>query len=156
MRIWLPNSRLYTQTSKKLCYQTQKGLWNSSKILSSQHYPYSLSFFQKYYKHPIHYPLFHHLLRLIIFLLSRKVVGTNILKTQVENYVRKRKSHQWSEFALLKRRRRKEVKEDPNSVANERFHFLVALGRFLCLMANGRRRRGIFSPFPTFPPTNFT
>jgi hypothetical protein len=67
-----------------------------------------------------------------------------------------------------------DVKENPNLVANgrfhysvalerfhysmvfERFHCLVALGRFHFLMANGRRRRNIFSPFLTFPPTNFT
>ncbi len=41
-------------------------------------------------------------------------------------------------------------------VANGRFYCLVALGRFHCLVANGRKRRNTFSPFPTFPPTNFT
>jgi hypothetical protein len=58
------------------------------------------------------------------------------------------------------------VKEDPNSVANGRFHCLVALERFdylvalerfdclvalerfHCLMANGRRRRSTFSLLP--------
>jgi hypothetical protein len=35
----------------------------------------------------------------------------------------------------LKRRRRKDVKEDPNSVANEKFHCLVANGRFQCFVA---------------------
>jgi hypothetical protein len=34
------------------------------------------------------------------------------------------------EFALLKKRKRKEVKEDPNLMANGRFHCLVALERF--------------------------
>jgi hypothetical protein len=33
---------------------------------------------------------------------------------------------------------------------------LVALGRFHCLVANGRRRRNTFSFFPIFPLTNFT
>jgi hypothetical protein len=33
-----PNCRLYTQTSKKLCYQTREGLRNSSNISSSQDY----------------------------------------------------------------------------------------------------------------------
>jgi hypothetical protein len=56
--------------------------------------------------------------------------------------------------------RRKEVKEDPNLVANgrfqclvalERFHYLVAFGRFKCLVANGRRRRNTFSLLPIFP-----
>jgi hypothetical protein len=74
----------------------------------------------------------------------------------------------------LKGMKRKEGKEDPNSVANGRFQCLVALGRFHCLvvlgrfhclvanerfqcsMANGRRRKSTFSPLPTFPPTNFT
>jgi hypothetical protein len=35
----------------------------------------------------------------------------------------------------LKRRRRKEMKEDPDSVANTRFQCLVALKRFRCLVA---------------------
>ncbi len=60
--IYLPNCRLCTKTTKKLCYQTRKGLWNFFKILSSQHYPCSLPFFQKYYKYPIYSPSFHHLL----------------------------------------------------------------------------------------------
>ncbi len=89
---FLPNIRLSTQTNKKLCYQTQEGLWSFSKISSSQHYPYSLPFFQKYYKHPIYFPSFHHLLRLIILLLPRKVVRTNIFKTQIKNYVKKKKA----------------------------------------------------------------
>jgi hypothetical protein len=62
----------------------------------------------------------------------------------------------------LKRRKKKEVEEDPNSVANgrlkclvafgrfkclvalERFQCLVAFGRFQCLVANGRKRRSTF------------
>jgi hypothetical protein len=44
-------------------------------------------------------------------------------------------------------KRRKEVQEDPNSVAN---------GRFQCLVANGRRKRSTFSPLPTFFSRNFT
>jgi hypothetical protein len=73
----------------------------------------------------------------------------------------------------LKRKRKKEMKENPNLMANGRFHCLmalrrfhclvafgrfhrlVALGRFKCLLANGRRRRNTFSPFHNFPPTNF-
>jgi hypothetical protein len=73
-----------------------------------------------------------------------------------------------------RKRRKKEVKEDPNLVANGRFHYLVTLERFHCLMAlgrfhclvaferfhclvtNGRRRKNTFPPLPTFPPTNFT
>jgi hypothetical protein len=35
----------------------------------------------------------------------------------------------------IKRRRRKEVKEDPNSMANGRFQCLVAFEGFQCLMA---------------------
>jgi hypothetical protein len=61
----------------------------------------------------------------------------------------------------LKRRRRKEVKENPNWVANGkfqnlvafgRFHYLVAFERFQCLVANGRKRRNTFSILLTFPP----
>jgi len=153
-RIYLSNSKLYTQTNKKLCYQTQEGLWNFFKTSSSQHYPYSLPFFQKYYKHPIYYPSFHHLLGLIIILLPKKVVETNILKIWIENYVQE-KEPQMIWIRLLKRKKRKEVKEDLNSVANGRFQCLVALERFHCLVANGRKRRNTFSPLPTFPPTNF-
>jgi len=106
-------------------------------------------------------------------------VGTSIIKIWIENYVRgKGKNHQWFEFALLKKRRRKDVKKDPNSVANGRFHCLVALGRFHwltalerfhwltalerfhwltalerfhCLVANGRWKRNTFSLLPTSP-----
>jgi hypothetical protein len=88
-----------------LCYQTQKGLWNFSKISRSQHYPYSFPFFQNY-KHPIYFFSFYHLPRLIILLLPKQVVGTNIFKIRVKNYVRK-ESHKRFEFTLLQRRRRK-------------------------------------------------
>jgi hypothetical protein len=69
------------------------------------------------------------------------------------------------QIRLLKIMRRKEVKEDFNSmangrfqclVANGRFQCLVAFGRFHCLVANGRRRRNTFSLLPISPPTNFT
>jgi hypothetical protein len=43
------------------------------------------------------------------------------------------------------------VKEDHNSVANGRFHCLVALEKLHCMVANGRRRRNTFSPFHIFP-----
>jgi len=150
-----------------LCYQTQKGLWNFFKISSSQHYPYSLPFFQKYYKHPIYSPSFHHLLKLVILFLLGKVVGTSIFKIQIENYVWK-KEPQMIRIHLLKRRKRKEVKENANLVVNERFQSLVAFKRFhclvtferfhcsmaferfQCLVANGRKRRNTFSPLPTF------
>jgi hypothetical protein len=56
----------------------------------------------------------------------------------------------------FKKRRNKEVKEDPNSMANGRFHCLVALERFHYLVANGRRRKSTFSPLLISPPTNFT
>jgi hypothetical protein len=131
----------------------------------SQHYPYSLPFFQKYHNHLIYFASFHHLLRLIILLLLRKVMGTSFLQIQIENYVRKIEP-QMIQIRPLKRRRRKEVKEYPNSIANwrfqclvafERFHSLVALeryqrlvanGRFQCLVANARRRKSTFSPLP--------
>jgi hypothetical protein len=69
-----------------------------------------------------------------------------------------KKNSNRSEFAFFKRRRWKEMKEDPNSMANGRLHCLVALERFHYLVANGRRKRNTFSPFshfPTFPPINF-
>jgi hypothetical protein len=53
----------------------------------------------------------------------------------------------------LKRRKRKEMKEDPNLVANGRFQCLMALGRFQCLVALERKKRSTFSPLPTFSPT---
>jgi hypothetical protein len=64
-----------------------RGFVKLSKISSSQPYPYSFPFFQKYYNHLIYSLSFHHLLKLIIFLLPMKVVGTSILKIQIENYV---------------------------------------------------------------------
>jgi hypothetical protein len=47
----------------------------------------------------------------------------------------------------LKRRRRKEVKEDPNS---------VAYGRFQCLVTLGRKKRSMFFTSSHFPPNKFT
>jgi hypothetical protein len=54
-----------------------------------------------------------------------------------------KESPKLSKFTLLKKRKRKEVKEDPNSVAN---------GRFQCLVANGRRRKNILFTSSHFPP----
>ncbi len=64
-------------------------MWNFSKISSSQHYPYSLPFFQIYYKRPFDSPFFYHLPRLIIHFLLKKVVGRSILKIWIENYLPK-------------------------------------------------------------------
>ncbi len=69
-----------------------------------------------------------------------------------------KESSKWFNFALLKRR--KEVKEDPHLVTNEkrrrRFPCLVANGRrmrrFPCLEANGRRRKRFFFTSSHFPP----
>jgi hypothetical protein len=41
-------------------------------------------------------------------------------------------------ICAFKEKRRKEVKEDPNSMAYERFQCLVALEKFQCLMTNGK------------------
>jgi hypothetical protein len=68
-----------------------------------------------------------HQLKLIILLLPRKVVGTNIFKTQIENYVHKEKAFNDLNSPFQKEgegRRRKEVKENPNSMANGRFQCL--------------------------------
>ncbi len=111
-RIYLPNFELYNQIKKKSCYKTCKVSWNFSKISSSQNYPYSLTFLQRYYYHPIYSPSFHHLLRLIILLLSRKVIGMSFQKFKSKIMFRK-KIPKWYEFAPLKRRRKKEVKENP-------------------------------------------
>ncbi len=138
-----------------MCYQTWEGLWNFSKISSPQHYPYSLPFFQMYYKYPIYSPFFHHLPRLIILLLQKKVVGINIFRIRIENYVRK-KEPQMIWIHPLKRRKRKEVKEDPKLVTNGRFQCLVALGRFYCLVALERKKRSTFSHLFILPPTNVT
>ncbi len=161
--IYLQNSKFYTQISKKLCYKTRKGLCNFSKISSSQNYPYSLPFFQKYHNHLIYSPFFHHLLRLIIFPLSRKVIRTSFFKIQIKSSVQKREPRMIL-IHLLKRKRRKEVKKDPNLVgygrfqclvAFERFHCLVIDGRFQCLVANGRRKRSILFTLFHFPPNKF-
>jgi len=139
--------------SEKLCYKTREGLWNFSKISSSQNYSYSLPFFQKYHNHPIYSPSFHHLLRLIIFFPPRKVVKINFLKIQIENYVQKRepKIIQISAF----NEKKKEVKENPNLVANGRFKLLVANGRFQCLVAFRRRRIIILFTSSHFAPNKF-
>ncbi len=77
-------------------------------------------------------------------------MGARLLKIRIEDYVQKERP-KWSESTLLKRR--KEVKEDSNLVANGRRR---RRRRFQCLVVNGRRRRSSFSPLFIFPPTNFT
>ncbi len=126
---------------------------------------YSLPFIQKYYKHSIYFPSFHHLPRLIILLLSKKVVRTSILKLQIENYLQEKKLQMIQIHCLQEKEM--EICEErfhflvPNGqfhclVALARFHCLVALVRFHYLVTNGRRKKNTFSPLPTFPPTNFT
>ncbi len=75
-------------------------------------------------------------------------------KIQIEHYVWKREPKS-SKFTPFKRRRRKEVKEDLNLVANGRFQSSVAFERFQCLVANGRRRRNILFTSFHFPPNKF-
>ncbi len=113
-----------------------------SKISSFQNYLYSLPFFQRYYHHPIYFPSFHHLRRFTTLLFPRKVVRTRfqILKSKI---MFEKKSPKLFKFMPLKKRRRKEVKENPNLVAN---------GRFQCLVALGRRRKNIFFTSSHFPP----
>ncbi len=130
-----------------MCYQTQNGSWIFLKILSSQHYPYSLPSFQN---------LLETSNQLSFFLPSIKTNQSSPTKKGCENKYSlnlnkklcpKRNSPKWSEFALLKRRRRKGVKENPNSMAK---------GRFQCLVANGKKMRSTFSTLPTFHPNFFT
>jgi hypothetical protein len=52
--------------------------------------------------------------------LIRKIVGISFLKIQIKSYVRE-KEPQMIQIRPLKRKRRKEVKENPNSVAYGRF-----------------------------------
>ncbi len=115
-------------------------------------------------KRPSYYPFSYHLPKLILLFLLKKVMGTNIFKIWIENYVRGKKEPQMIQVRPLKIRRR-EVKEDPklggqwkvpllsgqwkvpllsgqwnlpSLMANGRFHYLVANGMFQCLVANGR------------------
>ncbi len=126
--------------------------------------PIHFHYFQKYYKDPIYSPSFHHLQRLIILLLQKKVAGTSIPKIRIEMIMSKKRTLNDPNPPF-----KKKVKKDPNLVANGRFHCLaalekfqclVALERFQCLVANGRKRRSTFShfhifTFSHFPPTNF-
>jgi hypothetical protein len=59
---------------------------------------------------------------------------------------------------IFKRRGRKEVKEEPNLVANGRFQCLMALGRFQVrwLLEGEGEGEASFSPLFILPPTNFT
>jgi hypothetical protein len=77
-------------------------------------------------------------------------VGICIFNIRIKNYVRERKTIN-DLNSSFERKEKKEVKENPNSVANRRFHCLVALKRFYYLVANGMRRRSSFSPLPIFP-----
>jgi len=51
------------------------------------------------------------------------------------------------QICAFKKKEKKEVKKDPNLVAN---------GRFQCLVAFGREGETSFSPILIFPLTNFT
>jgi hypothetical protein len=148
---FLPNLKLYSQTGKKLCYQTREGLWNFSKTSSFQHYPYSVPFFQHYSKCPFYFPSLYHLPRLITFIFPMKVVGTSILK--ISNW--KSCSEERPKLIRIRPFQEKEMEggEKKSQFGGQwRFHCLVANG----LVANGRRRSNTFLPLPTFPPTNFT
>ncbi len=130
-------------------------MWNFFKTSSSQHYPYSLPFLQNYYKRPFYFPFFFHLPRLINPLFLMKVLGTSILKIwNWKSCPWLKENSKWSKFTLFKRRRWKEVNEDPNLVGNGRFHCLVGNGRFYCLMANGRKKKHLFTS-SHFPPNKF-
>jgi hypothetical protein len=134
-----------------LCYQTQEGLWNFSKTSSSEHYPYSPPFFQNYYSRPFYFLFIYHLPRINIFFPTKKNCGNKYFSRFELKIVLPKKKLQWFEFALLKRKKKKEVKEDPNSKANRRFQCLVVNGRLQCLVTNGTKNRITFSPLPTFP-----
>ncbi len=133
-----------------MCYQIRKGLWNFSKTSNSEHYPYSLPFFQNYYSHPFYSLFIYHLTRINIFFLLKKVVRTNIFQDLNWELSSKKENSKWFEFALLKKKKKKEVKENPNSRANRKFQCLVVNGRFQCLVTNEMKSKNTFSPFPTF------
>jgi len=120
---------------KKLCYKTRKVLWNFSKILSSQNYPCSLPFFQRYYYHPIYLFFLHHLLRLIIFLLPRKVVRTSFQKPQLGGPWKEKEKHPFHLFSLA----------FPNKFYLK-FYFIMVLDYYFTL----------FLPFPWLINYNHT
>ncbi len=63
-------------------------------------------------KCPFYSPFSYHLPKLILIFLLKKVVGINIFKICIENYVRGKREPQMIRVYPLKRRRR-EMKEDP-------------------------------------------
>jgi len=93
-----------------------------------------------YYYHSIYSPSFHHLLKLVILLFLRKVVGISFPRFNLK--IMSEKNTKLFKFTFLKRRRKKEVKENLN---------LVALGKFQCLVALGRRKNILFTS-SHFPP----
>jgi len=82
---------------------------------SFKNYPYSFFFFQKYHYHPIYSTFFHHLLKLIIIIFARKVIGINFPNIQVISYVWKKKT-QTTRIHTFKK---KEMKEDHNLMVLE-------------------------------------
>jgi hypothetical protein len=95
-----------------------------------------------------------HLSKLIIIFLFKKLVGTNILKISIENYVRGKRKPQMIRIHHLKKRKR-EVKENPKLRGQWNVPMFggqwnipmfsgqwnipsfVANGMFQCLVANG-------------------
>ncbi len=152
---------------KSCVTKPEKVCENSLRFQAPQNYPYSFPLFQKYHNHPIFFSFFHHLLRLISLLLSKKVVGTRFFLIQIKNYVQERKPIM-IQIRLLKKMTKKEVKGNSNSVPYRRFQCLMTDGRFQCLVAlqkfqrlvaNGRIRRrikkNILFTFSYFPPNKF-
>ncbi len=134
-------------------------MWNFSKVPTSQHYHYSPPFLQKLLQD------FHSTLLLstiyqglLILLLPKKVVGTSLFKTWVENNVWKREAS--NDLNHLLKKKKKEVKVDPKLSGQWNVLSLVANRKrkrsFQCLETNGRKRWNFLWSSFHFPPKQLT
>jgi hypothetical protein len=112
-----PNLEFCTQIKKKLCYKTWEVTWevpsftsNISKVLPPCNL---LSFLPPCIKTNHSSPL-------------KESCRNKVSKLQIKNYVRKERD-KWSKFALLKRRGKKDAREDHTLVAFKRFHAWLSL-----------------------------
>ncbi len=118
------------------------------------------SILPKYYKHQIHFPFFHHLLRIIIFFFPKKVIGTSIFKIQIENYVRKRKEPPMIQIRPFKEKE-KEGGEG-RSQLDDQWKISMLGGSCKVPMFGGqwkekeKEKEKHFFTSSHFPPTNFT
>jgi hypothetical protein len=90
-------------------------------------YPYSFPFFQRYYYHPIYSLFFHHLLRLLIFLLPKNIIGTSFQIFKLKSHPKRKR--QMIQIHACKEKEKEGGEGRPQLGDQWKVPSLVALGR---------------------------